>query len=103
MVHFSGWTSAVVLAGVGQVLAGSLAYLVPVLKGSPFVANRNTMEGRAWLPLLTLNAAGLCLGVGVDSVAVVLLSVWVVDFGIRLARVVAGVSGQSDTWRPRRG
>lgn len=88
MIHFSGWTGAVVLAGVGQVLAGSLAYLVPVLKGSPFVANRRIMERWLWLPLITLNAAGLALGAGLHTASVILSSVWVADFGIRLVRVI---------------
>lgn len=90
LTPFSGWTGAVVLAGVGQVMAGSLAFLVPVLGGSPFVANRNIMEGRPWLPLLTLNGAALCLGLGVPVAAVALSAVWVGDFGIRLARVIRG-------------
>jgi hypothetical protein len=34
MTPFIRWTGAVVLAGVGQVLTGSLAYLLPVLNGS---------------------------------------------------------------------
>ncbi len=84
---FSGWTGAVVLTGVGQVLVGSLAYLVPVLKGSPLEANREIMERAPWLPLAVLNAAGLCLGVGLSAVAVALSTVWVMDFGLRLTRV----------------
>ena len=92
MTHFSGWTGAVVLAGVGQVLAGSLAYLVPVLKGPPFVDNRNIMEKWLWLPLITLNAVGLTLGAGFNAVSVVLASVWIADFGIRLVRVIKGRS-----------
>lgn len=87
MVPFNGWTGAVVLAGVGQVLAGSLAYLVPVLQGSPFEANRHLMEQRPWLPLLTLNAAAAALAVGLSTAAVILAAVWVADFGFRLARV----------------
>ncbi len=92
IAHFSGWTSAAVLAGVGQVLVGSLAYLVPVLKGSPFVTNRDIMEERPWLPLIALNAAGLSLGAGFDLASVVLSSTWAADFGIRLARVIRGRS-----------
>jgi hypothetical protein len=87
MTHFSGWTGAVVLAGVGQVLAGSFAYLVPVLRGHPFVTNRQIMEARPWLPLVTLNAAGLCLGFGSFTPAVILSSLWAADLGIRLMRV----------------
>ncbi len=90
MTHFSGWTAAVVLAGVGQVLAGSLVYLVPVLKGSPFVANRRIMEARPWLSLISVNTAGLCLGLGAPVAAVVFGFVWLGDFAVRLARVIAG-------------
>ena len=90
MTPFSGWTGAVVLAGVGQVLAGSLAYLVPVLKGSPFESNRQLMEERPWLPLLALNAAGVALVAGLSAVSVILAAVWAADFGVRLARVAGG-------------
>lgn len=88
MTHFSGWTAGVVLAGVGQVLAGSLAYLVPVLKGFAFRANRDIMEKWLWLPLITLNAAGLTLGAGFNAASVILSTVWVADFGLRLVRVI---------------
>lgn len=87
MAPFSGWTAAAVLAGVGQVLAGSLAYLVPVLRGSPFELNRHTMNRRGWVPLMSLNTAALCLGSGIPVLAVLLLSLWILDFGIRLAQV----------------
>lgn len=90
MPFFSGWTAAAVVAGVGQVLAGSLAYLIPVLKGSPFVANREIFGAHRWLPLLTVNGAALCLGFGVPAVAFASLSLWACDFGIRLARVAMG-------------
>lgn len=90
MTHFSGWTAAVVVAGVGQVLAGALAYLVPVLKGSPFVANRTIMEARPWLPLIGLNGGALCLGIGLPVAAVTLSALWLGDFGIRLIRVTFG-------------
>lgn len=90
MSPYSGWTAAVALAGVGQVLAGALGYLVPVLRGSPFPANRRLLEERAWLPLTVLNGAGLCLGADAALAAVVLSAVWLTDFGIRLTRVIAG-------------
>ncbi len=86
MTPFSGWTGAVVVAGVGQVLAGSLAYLVPVLRGSPFETNRQLMEERPWLPLLALNAAGVALTAGLSTAPAILTAVWVVDFGVRLAK-----------------
>lgn len=43
MTPFSGWTTAVILAGVSQVLAGSLAYLVPVLR-----ARHSSPTERSW-------------------------------------------------------
>lgn len=90
MTMFSGWTGAVVVSGVGQVLVGSLAYLAPVLRGSPFVANRVIMEQRAWLPLITLNATGLLIGVGALEWSALPLSTWLADFGFRLIRVITG-------------
>ncbi|MEX1209084.1 MAG: hypothetical protein WEE36_10875 [Acidimicrobiia bacterium] len=90
MTMFSGWTGAVVVAGIGQVLVGSLAYLVPVLRGSPFVANREIMERRAWLPLVTLNAAGFLVGAGALAWAAVPFLAWLADFAVRLVRVIAG-------------
>lgn len=87
MVHFSGWTGAVVLAGVGQVLAGSLAYLVPVLRGSPFEENRQRMERTPWLPLVALNAGAACLGFGLGVVAAILTGLWLADFFLRLVQV----------------
>ena len=50
-VPFSGWTAAVVLAGVGQLLAGSLAYLIPVLIGAPLASDVNRMTHRPLIPL----------------------------------------------------
>lgn len=92
MMPFSAWTAAAVIGGVGQVLVGSLAYLVPVLKGSPFETNRRILEARKWLPLVALNAGGLSLGVGLYLPAVVLLSIWAADFAVRLARVAGSRS-----------
>lgn len=86
---FTGWTAAAALAGVGQVLLGSLAYLVPVLVGPPPRLGRNLarMKGHPWLPLLAANTGGVALVAGAEAVAVVALAVWVLDFAIRLARL----------------
>lgn len=86
---FTGWTAAATLAGVGQVLLGSLAYLVPVLAGPPPRLGRNLArtKGHPWLPLLAANTGGVALVVGVEPLAVAAIAVWVVDFGIRLVRL----------------
>jgi nitrite reductase (NO-forming) len=96
MPHFQGWTAAAVVGGVGQVLAGSLAYLVPVLKGSPFEKNRRTMESNGWIPLLTANAGALCLGLGFAAGAGVACGLWVLDFGLRLLRVIVRSGAESE-------
>lgn len=85
---FTGWTAAAALVGVGQVLLGSLAYLVPVLAGPPPRLGRNLArtKARPWVPLVAANTAGVALVVGAEAVAVAAIAVWVLDFGIRLAR-----------------
>lgn len=87
-IPFSGITAAAILAGVGQVLLGSLGYLVPVLKGPPLGDNFARMTDRPWLPLLFANLGGAALIFGFPIAGLVLLAAWVIDFAIRLIRVV---------------
>lgn len=82
---FSGWTAAAVLAGIGQVLVGSLAYLLPVLAGPPLGPNQARMTRMPQIPLILLNAAGLAFILGVGPVGAVLAGLWAVDFLVRLA------------------
>lgn len=86
---FTGWTAAAALVGVGQVLLGSFAYLIPVLAGPPPRLGRNLArtKGHPWLPLLAANAGGVALVVGAGEVAVASLALWLLDFGWRLARL----------------
>ncbi len=85
--HFSQWTAAVVIAGVGQVLLGSLAYLLPVLAGPPPRLGRNftRTHSRPWLPLGLANLGAVALLVGFPVIAGVGIAAWVADFGVRLA------------------
>lgn len=100
---FSGWNGAVVVAGVGQVLLGSLAYLLPVLAGGEPRLGRNLERAanRLWLPLISANAAGLGLAAGIPPLAVAGMGVWLADFGFRLAlfewreQTGGGVSGET--------
>ena len=87
-VPFSGWTAAAVLAGVGQVLAGSLAYLIPVLIGAPLASDVNRMTHRPLIPLFAANLTGLALVIGWELGAVIFGAAWVIDLAIRLARTV---------------
>ncbi len=84
---FQPWTAAAVVAGVGQVLLGSLAYLVPVLAVLPTDRRRSRLDRWPALPLLAANLAGLSLVLGFTVVAGVLIAVWLADFALRLLTV----------------
>ncbi len=90
--HFSEWTAAVVIAGVGQVLLGSLAYLLPVLAGPAPRLGRNfaRTHSRPWLPLGLANLGAVALLIGFPVIAGVAIAAWVVDFGARLATMEWG-------------
>ncbi|HSJ35459.1 MAG TPA: hypothetical protein VLB85_10440 [Acidimicrobiia bacterium] len=84
VVVWSNWTAVAVVAGVGQVLAGSLAYLLPVLAGPPLEPNASRMTARPALPLLVVNAAGVAGSLRAPWVLAALVLIWLVDFGLRL-------------------
>lgn len=86
---FAAWTTAVIVGGVGQVLLGSFAYLVPVLVGPPPRLGRNLerTQGRPWLPLVLANLAGIGFVSGLTSVAGVATGLWALDFAYRLVRI----------------
>ena len=75
-----------VIAGVGQVLFGSLAYLIPVLlgPGPRLTRNFDRMDSHRWLPLTALNGAAVALIADVPTVTLILLAVWLVDLLRRL-------------------
>lgn len=81
---FSRWTVAAIVFGVGQVLAGSVAYLVPVLFGVPLRPNLDRMTRHPVVPLVAANLAAVALVMGFASVASVACAVWLADFGRRL-------------------
>lgn len=84
---FSGpWTGVLVVAGYGQVVWGSLAYLLPVLRGG---GHERLSAGfaltRSWVGLVAVNLCGLALVGEVDTVAAVALAVWCADTAVRAA------------------
>ena len=88
-VPFLGTTVLVlVVAGYGQILWASLAYLLPVLRGG---GHERLAAGfattRSWLALVAANAAGVALVAGAPGVATVLVAVWVVDAAVRVVRL----------------
>lgn len=83
---FSEWTTAAVVAGVGQILLGSLAYLVPVLLGPPLSQRMAVFGSRRGLPLVAANAGGIALVAGLPGLAVAGFALWSADFAWRLGR-----------------
>jgi nitrite reductase (NO-forming) len=81
---FGGWAAAAVVAGVGQVLAGSLAYIVPVLLGPPLEPASSILTRHRWIPLTLVNGAGVALAAGSGQVAVAAMGMWVVDILFRI-------------------
>ncbi len=84
--HFSAPTSAVVVAGIGQVLLGSVAYLVPVLLGPPLTERMSLFSRRPLLPLIAANLGGIALLAGLPVLTTLAVSLWLVDFAWRLVR-----------------
>jgi nitrite reductase (NO-forming) len=86
---FTAWTGAVVIAGLGQILLGSFAYLLPVLAGPGSRLGRNLerTNGHPWLPLILANVAGVGFVAGFASLASIATGLWVLDFAYRLARI----------------
>lgn len=84
---FSGWTAAAVVAGVGQVLAGSVAYLIPVAIGTPITDNLQRMGHWPALPLLLASTTGLFLAMEIPRGATIAGGLWLGDFLRRLATV----------------
>jgi nitrite reductase (NO-forming) len=61
-----GWLLALVVAGYGQILWGSLAYLVPMLRGGGHRAlSAGFATTRSWVGLVAVNAAGALFVAGV--------------------------------------
>jgi nitrite reductase (NO-forming) len=81
---FGGWAAAAVVAGVGQVLAGSLAYIVPVLLGPPLEPTSSILTRHRWIPLTLINGAGVGLAAGLGQVAAAAIGLWVVDILFRV-------------------
>jgi nitrite reductase (NO-forming) len=86
-----GWLVVLVVAGYGQILWGSLAYLLPMLRGG---GHERLGEGfaatRSWLGLAAANVGGVAFAAGLGPVGVGAVAVWVVDAAGRAARVGFG-------------
>ena len=81
--RFAPWTAAAVVAGVGQVLAGSIAYLAPVALGPPIGDNLRRMGQVPGVPWAAANLMGLSLIAGFPAAAAVAGAVWFADLARR--------------------
>lgn len=82
------WVLVLVVAGYGQIMWGSLAYLLPMLRGG---GHERLGDGfaatRSWLGLASANLAGASLALSWTTMAVAATAVWVIDGGVRAARI----------------
>lgn len=88
-VVFGGrWLLVLVVAGYLQIIWGSLAYLLPMLRGG---GHERLGEGfvttRSWVGLAAANVVGASLVVSMDAVAALALALWGIDAGLRAAYV----------------
>lgn len=85
------WLVVLVVGGYAQILWGSLAYLLPMLRGG---GHERLGEGfattRSWPALGAANVAALAAALGALEVAAVAVAVWVLDSGVRAWRVGFG-------------
>ena len=77
-----------VLAGYGQILWGSLAYLLPMLRGG---GHERLAEGfartRSWTGFVAVNVTGFALLASASALLAAAVAVWVLDAAARAAGV----------------
>ncbi len=83
------WITVLVVAGYLQILWGSLAYLVPMLRGGGHERlSAGFATTRSWLGLAAANAAGAALALDQAELATAALVIWGTDTAIRQALVL---------------
>jgi nitrite reductase (NO-forming) len=79
-----------VVGGYAQVLAASLAYLGPVLRGGGHERLRAGFRGtRSWVGLVAANGAAVAVALDAGPVAVVAVAAWAVDTVVRAVALLA--------------
>jgi nitrite reductase (NO-forming) len=91
-VVFGGdWLLVLVVGGYAQILWGSLAYLLPMLRGGGHEQlGLGFAATRSWTALAAANLAALALALGLLALAAAGVVVWVVDSGARAVWVGLG-------------
>ena len=86
------WLAVLVVAGYGQILWASFAYLVPVLRGGGHERlSAGFATTRSWVGLGAANVAGAGLLAGSTPVVQAAIALWLLDAGLRAAAL---------RWRP---
>ncbi|MEZ5322267.1 MAG: hypothetical protein R2698_09375 [Microthrixaceae bacterium] len=82
------WLLVLAISAYGQIVWGSLAYLLPMLRGG---GHERLSEGfattRSWPGLLAANVAGFAMAGSYMPVAAAAIAVWVLDGAARAIRV----------------
>ena len=95
------WLVVLAIAGYGQILWGSLAYLLPMLRGGgPERLAEGFAATRSWFGLAAIEGAGLAIAVGSPAAAGIGMAVATIDATWRAARVGTRPAPRSN---PRRG
>jgi nitrite reductase (NO-forming) len=74
------WMLVMVIAGYGQIVWGSLAYLIPMLRGGgPEHLSEGFARTRSWVGLASVNVAGVALVLDQPASTLLALAVTVID------------------------
>ena len=82
------WPVVLAVAGYGQILWGSLAYLLPMLRGGgPERLAEGFAATRSWFGLVAIDGSGLAIALGFPAVAGAGMAAATIDAMWRAARV----------------
>jgi nitrite reductase (NO-forming) len=85
------WLMVLVVGGYAQILWGSLAYLLPMLRGGGHERlGAGFATTRSWIGLSAANLAAVALALGAPAAAAACIGAWALDAGARAVRVVLG-------------
>ena len=90
MVFGGRWVLVLTLGGYAQILWGSLAYLLPMLRaGGHELLAEGFAWTRSWLGFASVNIAAVSIATGLPgSIAAAAVTVWVVDTAWRIGTVL---------------
>lgn len=88
------WLTVLVVAGYAQILWGSLAYLLPMLRGGGHERlSAGFATTRSWVGLAAVNVVGIAAVADLSPLGAVALAVWALDTAARAIAVGFGRPG----------